>query len=488
MHELAVHYQRMRQSYPHDKLLLVSDIDGTIIDTRYMILATFQAYDRAHHTHFFSRLRVDDIRWHENEIEPMLQALHVPREHWDAIIAWYLEHRWTPEMIFHSHRPFRGVLDMIRWFQLQPNTDVGLVTGRPEILREETLRSLNILGQPYRVKFRNEMLYMNPGDWEEVVPQVKVAGLRYFQEMGFRVFAFIDNEPPNLKAVAQADPTGEVLLLHADTIFESKRTRPPRRSVRGKEYRLAELIPGETALPQRVQLAWHGVNDHANLRQFLASEIRWAEVDVRFDPSRQEVILRHDSFEEAPVTEEERWLTLAEALDKIKAFERAIKLDLKSDGQLLERVLALVAQKGLADESLWFNANIEDLQESGFRRLASEHPQAILQCPIDFLIPLMLAMPEKAHEILETLRRWGINRFSLSWKHANSRELFNQMDHWGYDVNIYNVPDLESFLQAVLLLPRSVTADFNFPRWHYYGRGSGHEGRRYEYLMVEKRE
>ncbi len=47
------------------------------------------------------------------------------------------------------------------------------------------------------------------------------------------------------------------------------------------------------------------------------------------------------------------------------------------------------------------------------------------------------------------------------------------MDKWGYEVNIYNVPDLESFLQAILILPRSVTADFNFPKWNYYGHGSG---------------
>jgi hypothetical protein len=40
------------------------------------------------------------------------------------------------------------------------------------------------------------------------------------------------------------------------------------------------------------------------------------------------------------------------------------------------------------------------------------------------------------------------------------------------------VPDHESFLQAVLQLPRSLTADFNFPEWNYYGRGSG-ERRRY---------
>jgi len=28
-----------------------------------------------------------------------------------------------------------------------------------------------------------------------------------------------------------------------------------------------------------------------------------------------------------------------------------------------------------------------------------------------------------------------------------------------------------SFLEAALLLPASVTADFNFPEWHYDGRG-----------------
>ena len=57
------------------------------------------------------------------------------------------------------------------------------------------------------------------------------------------------------------------------------------------------------------------------------------------------------------------------------------------------------------------------------------------------------------------------------------------MDCWGFEVNLYAVPDLESFLRAVLLQPRSVTSDFNFPKGHYYGRGSGEEGARYEYAI-----
>jgi len=65
------------------------------------------------------------------------------------------------------------------------------------------------------------------------------------------------------------------------------------------------------------------------------------------------------------------------------------------------------------------------------------------------------------------------------------RPFFDQMDKWGLEVNIYNVTDLATFLQAVLLMPRSITSDFNFPKWHYYGRGSGKDDVYYEYSMHE---
>jgi hypothetical protein len=314
---------------------------------------------------------------------------------------------------------------------------------------------------------------MNKGEWEDGIPEVKVAGLRHFQEQDYHVFAFIDNEPDNLKALAKADPDSGMLLLHANTIYQSRRV--PRGTVRGKHYRLAELIPHENALPSHVQLAWHGVNDDSNMRQFLASDVRWAEVDVQQDLKGVEVILRHDSFANAPMLADERWLTLKSALKKIKKHDRAIKLDLKAGDVVLDSVLETIRGLRFQDKDLWFNANIEQLKEAGFRRIREEHPDSILQAPIDFLRPLMLVTPEKAHETLEMFVDWGISRFSISWVRPDLRKLFDQMDQWGYEVNIYNVPDLEAFLQAVLLLPRSVTSDFNFPQWQYYGRGSGQD-------------
>jgi len=89
--------------------------------------------------------------------------------------------------------------------------------------------------------------------------------------------------------------------------------------------------------------------------------------------------------------------------------------------------------------------------------------------------------------MLEMFTTWGINRFSISWETQDMRTFFDQMDKWGFEVNIYKVPDLNSFLEAVLLMPRSITTDFNFPQWHYYGRGSGQDSEQYEYSIRKQR-
>ena len=121
---------------------------------------------------------------------------------------WYLEQRWRSEAVLAAHRPYQGVLDVIRWFQIQPDTSVALNTGRPEHLREETLQSLNALGEEYRVEFSSELLHMNRRGWEEGVEATKVAALADFRRAGYRVFAVVDNEPDNIQAMADADTAG----------------------------------------------------------------------------------------------------------------------------------------------------------------------------------------------------------------------------------------------------------------------------------------
>ncbi len=488
MQALAARYREMCMELRDQPLILLSDIDGTILDMRHMILSVLQSYDRNHKTQYFQRIRAEDITCHENRIEELLEALHIPSASRQGITDYYLESRWSEKVTVEGHRPFLGVLEVIRWFQLQPNTSVGLVTGRPESLRESTLRSLNILGSLHRVEFTNELLFMNANEGEHTT-RAKVEGLKHFRDAGYAVFAFIDNEPENLRAVSRIDPN--LLLLHANTIFESRSRRVPHGAVRGKEYRVQELVRNEKDLPRGVQMVWHGVNDEPNLRQFLASNVHWAEVDARLEPFCSDAILRHDPTSETALKPSEDLLSLDTVLGELREHRRAVKIDLKGGDELIDRVVELVSNHGFDDAHLWFNGAIQNLREAGFRRLAAAYPEATVQCPVDFLAPLILAAPEKAHDVLDTLRDWCINRFSLSWqpsdlKGADQREVFDRLDQWGFQVNIYNVDDLEAFLHAVLLLPRSVTADYNFPRWHHYGRGSGGGGLEIDYAMRRK--
>ena len=185
-------------------------------------------------TGYFTRLGTSDIDVHENDVEKLLERLDVRAADREAVMDWYLDRRWQEDTILKAHRPFSGVLPVIRWFQLQPTTTVGLLTGRPESLRGSTLRSLNSVGEAHRVIFDDNVLLMNPGEWEQDVGNFKVAGLQRFREMGYHVFAVIDNEPGVLNALAdEAEETG-LLLLHADTIFESHSSSMPPQCRRGQ--------------------------------------------------------------------------------------------------------------------------------------------------------------------------------------------------------------------------------------------------------------
>jgi hypothetical protein len=83
-----------------------------------------------------------------------------------------------------------------------------------------------------------------------------VAALTAVRDACYRVFAVVDNEPGNIQAMAEADAAGEILFLHAATLYESARTPTPR-TVSGEAYDITALV-SEREVPQHVQMVWHG--------------------------------------------------------------------------------------------------------------------------------------------------------------------------------------------------------------------------------------
>ncbi len=354
MRALARHHAEARDRYPANDLVVVFDIDGTILDLRYLTAHALLAYDRARGTDLFHGLVAEDVTVPEGRVGTLLETLGVPEEHRDDIAAFYRVHLWDDGGVIAASAPYRGVLSVIRWFQIQPHTRVALNTGRPERMRRVTLDSLDIVGDVARVRFDPELLFMR-GEGV-TVPDAKIAALGEMRGRGFRLVAVIDNEPENLAAMSTAPQHDEVLFLHADTIFESQRS-DGLRAVGGSAYELSGLI-SEDRLHEHVELVWHGVNDPDNLQQFLRSGITWAEVDLRRDPVGR-LVLRHDGFDERPWSRHERSTLARASVETLVAAGRSIKLDVKEDEETIEAALDLLDELELDDTRIWFNGEVD---------------------------------------------------------------------------------------------------------------------------------
>ncbi len=249
MQALADHHSAMRARHPHERLLVMFDIDGTLLDTRCTMLWVLREYDVVHGTRWFEAFDPNAIRWHEARVERVLEDAGVPPEERTPIDAWYRARFWNAETMRNSLHAFEGAMDLVRHLQRTPGTEIALNTGRPEFLRAPTLRALNAVAETHDVRFASRLLYMKRGGWEDAVADGKAAGVRHFRDAGYRIVAMIDNEPENLAAVESEDADGEILLLHADTLFLTDLDCLPARAIVGDRYHTRPFRPMVLGLP-----------------------------------------------------------------------------------------------------------------------------------------------------------------------------------------------------------------------------------------------
>ena len=69
MKSLSNQYTRAYDEFPDKQLMILFDIDGSILDMRHMILMVLQAFDHNHATNHFEGLRLSRITVHENKVE-----------------------------------------------------------------------------------------------------------------------------------------------------------------------------------------------------------------------------------------------------------------------------------------------------------------------------------------------------------------------------------------------------------------------------------
>ena len=238
MHALAKHWQRMREKYPEEKLAVVFDIDGTIIDTRHTQLYLLQAFDLEYSHRYggllFEHVSLHDITCYENFMAKQLEKWGYEPEVVASFIEFYHRNRWSENVLVASETAYPRVINLIEILDRQHETIVALNTGRCESMRTSTLKSL---AQMSPGTFREEWLKMNPNGWTQVHLSKQMA-IEEIERQGAKVIAMIDNEPSNLNRLAHLEH--EVLLLHADTIYGNPEPLHDR-CLSGSEYKIASI-------------------------------------------------------------------------------------------------------------------------------------------------------------------------------------------------------------------------------------------------------
>ena len=85
---LAGRYEMIRRTYPKDKLLIVFDIDGTILYMRHMIRYVLRTFDAENGTGYFQNITTADIDFHEEHIH-LFETRAIPENHREVIMTQY---------------------------------------------------------------------------------------------------------------------------------------------------------------------------------------------------------------------------------------------------------------------------------------------------------------------------------------------------------------------------------------------------------------
>lgn len=228
-------------------------------------------------------------------------------------------------------------------------------------------------------------------------------------------------------------------------------------------------------IKNRLQLIWHGVNDHTNLESFLKSDIYWAEGDLRGHEEGL-LVLRHDPWDTHPLRPGEGLLDFRHWLKAAHEAGKGIQIDLKEGGSTMDRMIDLLKEFRVTESRLWFTTNLKDVALDDYGRLGRTFPGARLQSavPLRFMFQAMTA--DERHSWLEINRSLGARYVSISWYDEPTRAELEEIRQAGFGINLFYVNTLEDIRKALSLEPDSITSDFHIPEWDLFGRGSGENG------------
>ena len=451
---LNAHTERLRREYPGDELLILFDVDGTLLDLRWGLLDLLHGYDRERGSELFAGLSTDDLVPDEAGVRRLFEQLDVPHVARQELLVRFERMSWSPRAVIGSHQPFLGMLELLRWFKHQPRVHVAVNTSRSEDRRDETVQALSALGAHYGLRLTEDFLFLDPEpprvgeDRTERGVRSKIGGVHHFRSQGFRVAAVVDDRQEVLEGIGRAFADPDLLLVQAEGLAAS--------------LPVSATKSGGSREPARV--VWRGLESVEGLGHFLGSSVGWAEIALERGPSGAVLVSRRerraDRRDSRAVS-----LELEELLGAFAQCNKGMRIVFREGGSLVRRALHRLRASSFPAHLVSFCAAPERIGESGFREVREAFPAASRLAAVEFLSGLAEVSPDLSEQQFARLSGWGVTRVSIEWTDPRREVLCRQARDAGLEVDIDARSDLAHYLEAVSDLPCSVVSDFGCRRW-----------------------
>lgn len=432
---LAEHVARQREQFPDAALLVLVDVDGTLLDLRHGVQGLLADLDRRQPGTGLADLPLDRVPNDERSLRALFEAHEVDRGERERLLVAFERLCWSPEAVSPTSQPFLGVLEMLRWLRMQPGVFVALNSSRPESRREETVQALRTLSSRFNLRFSEDLLFLREGQRDAARPyQSKVDGVEHYRRLDYRVVAVLDDDPEALAAIGREGSAPELLLVQAGDLAAALP---------------APVDEGRSASGEPAAICWRGPMAGPHFERFLGTCAPSAWVSVRRGSAGEVEVL---SDEGQPVFED--------LLGSFAQCGKGLWLEFKEGGSVLSRVVHTLARSGFPTDQMVFVASPEKLGENGFQRLAEACPDAVRAAHGHFLSTLAEVAPDLAHESLARLRSWGVQRIVVAYDDPHREALVRLVREAGLELALDAAAGLMPYLASTGCLPEAVISDF----------------------------
>ncbi|MEZ5980447.1 MAG: hypothetical protein R3F34_19850 [Planctomycetota bacterium] len=420
-----------RASRPGEQLAVMIDVDGSLLDLRPGLVELLAEWDARQGTRHFAGLAPEQVVPGEAGLRRLFDARGLDYTAREELLVECERFAWSPEAVIGAHRHCLGMLEVVRWMQMQPGVECVLNSSRSETRREETLQALRTLCRHYGVSLREDRVHLNPFGDGQGGERAKIEGIEATRARGLRPIAVVDDDPAALRAIRGWTSDPSLLCIES---------APP-------------LGRDQITEPAPVSVVWRGLEDATDLELFGAANVPWAEVRL----------VRSASGGLATVPRRGTPIELEDLVGCFAQLGRAMRLRF-DEPRAAVRALGALAMYRFPWEQVAVRLAPDQLTDEWFDHLAPHRDRLAVVADVGFLDGAIGLGSDLVAEFLLRLTDRGVRRIAVPADATQVDTIRALARAAGLEVELAAPAGLGAYVDAVFAGADAVSTDFDRAR------------------------